>query len=88
MPRDLAALVETLDIREKIPQVEVAAGDGAAALVFRVLEAPGPEDAEKIAAFGARLKVQIFLQTGGLDTVRPLRAGLPAPQLRRGRRPS
>ena len=72
LPRDLAALVETLTIREKIPQVEVAAGDGAAALVFRVLQAPGPEDAEKIAAFGARLQVQIFLQTGGLDTVRPL----------------
>jgi 23S rRNA (uracil1939-C5)-methyltransferase len=72
LPRDLAALVETLTIREKIPQVEVAAGDGAAALVFRVLQAPGPEDAEKIAAFGARLQVQIYLQTGGLDTVRPL----------------
>jgi 23S rRNA (uracil1939-C5)-methyltransferase len=77
LPRDLAALVETLNIREKIPQVEVAAGDDAAALVFRVLEAPGPEDAEKIAAFGARLKVQIFLQTGGLDTVRPLQPHYP-----------
>ncbi len=77
LPRDLAALVETLAIREKIPQVEVAAGDAAAALVFRVLEAPGPEDAEKIAAFGARTKVQIFLQTGGLDTVRPLQPHYP-----------
>jgi 23S rRNA (uracil1939-C5)-methyltransferase len=77
LPRDLAALVETLNIREKIPQVEVAAGDGAAALVFRVLEPPGPEDVEKIAAFGARLKVQIFLQTGGLDTVRPLQPHYP-----------
>jgi 23S rRNA (uracil1939-C5)-methyltransferase len=77
LPRDLAALVETLAIREKIPQVEVAAGDAAAALVFRVLEAPGPEDAEKIAAFGARQGVQIFLQTGGLDTVRPLHPDYP-----------
>jgi 23S rRNA (uracil1939-C5)-methyltransferase len=72
LPRDLAALVETLAIREKIPQVEVAAGDEATALVFRVLEAPAAEDIEKIAAFGAKQGVQIFLQSGGLDTVRPL----------------
>ena len=72
LPRDLAALVETLAIREKLPQVEVAGGDAAIALVFRVLEAPGPEDIGKIAAFGEWLGVQIFLQTGGLDTVRPL----------------
>src|SRR5271154_1405313 len=37
LPQDLAALVETLAIRDKIPQVEMAAGDAAAALVFRVL---------------------------------------------------
>jgi 23S rRNA (uracil1939-C5)-methyltransferase len=77
LPKDLAALVETLAIREKIPQVEVSAGDAAIALVFRVLEAPGPEDTEKIAAFGSRLNLQIFLQTGGLDTVRPLRPDYP-----------
>jgi 23S rRNA (uracil1939-C5)-methyltransferase len=73
LPRDLAALVETLSIREKIPQVEVAAGDRDTALVFRVLEAPGAEDVGKIAAFGVAQGVQIFLQTGGLDTVRALR---------------
>jgi 23S rRNA (uracil1939-C5)-methyltransferase len=77
LPRDLAALVETLAIREKLPQVEVAAGDAAIALVFRVLEPPGADDVEKIAAFGRKLAVQIFLQTGGLDTVRPLHAGYP-----------
>jgi 23S rRNA (uracil1939-C5)-methyltransferase len=75
LPRDLAALVETLAIREKIPQVEVAAGDEATALVLRVLESPGEPDLAKIAAFGAALNVQIFLQTGGLDTVRPLLEG-------------
>jgi 23S rRNA (uracil1939-C5)-methyltransferase len=73
LPRDLAGLVETLAIREKIPQVEVAAGDRETALVFRVLEAPDTQDIEKIAAFGVAQGVQIFLQTGGLDTVRALR---------------
>ena len=74
LPQDLAALVETLVIREKIPQVEVAAGDAAAALVFRVLEPPGAQDLEKLENFGAARGLQIFLQSGGLDTVRPLRA--------------
>ncbi len=77
LPEDLAALVGTLAIREKIPQVEVAAGDAATALVFRVLEAPGPRDTEKIAAFGATQGLQIFLQTGGLDSVQPLRPDYP-----------
>ncbi len=75
LPQDLAALVETLSIREKIPQVEVAAGDHSTALVFRILEAPCEQDIERIAAFGAQQGVQIFLQTGGLDTVRPLQPG-------------
>jgi 23S rRNA (uracil1939-C5)-methyltransferase len=74
LPAELAALTETLDIREKIPQVEVAAGDHATALVFRVLQVPGAADLEKISAFGAAHGLQIFLQTGGLETVRAVRA--------------
>ena len=78
LPRNLAALVQTLDLREKLPQVEVAGGDAATALVFRVLEPPGASDIEKISAFGAAQGVQIFLQTGGLDTVRPLQPDFPS----------
>jgi 23S rRNA (uracil1939-C5)-methyltransferase len=74
LPEDLAALVETLSIRETVPQVEVAAGDNATALVFRVLEPPSEEDLEKLSRFGAARGLQIYLQSGGLDTVRPLRA--------------
>jgi 23S rRNA (uracil1939-C5)-methyltransferase len=77
LPQNLAALVQTLDLREKMPQVEVAGGDAQTALVFRVLEPPGATDIEKIAAFGAAQGVQIFLQTGGLDSVRPLRSDYP-----------
>jgi 23S rRNA (uracil1939-C5)-methyltransferase len=73
LPRELAQLTETLDIREKLPQVEVAAADAATALVFRVLEPPSAADLEKISAFGAVRGLQIFLQPGGLDTVRPIR---------------
>jgi len=73
LPEALAALTETLEIREKLPQVEVAAGDDCTALVFRVLEAPGEADLAKIAAFGAARGLQIFLQPGGLESVRALR---------------
>ena len=77
LPQDLAALTETLSIREQLPQVEVAAGDAAAALVFRVMQAPSAEDLEKIAHFGAQRGLLIFLQSGGLDSVRPLRDDYP-----------
>jgi 23S rRNA (uracil1939-C5)-methyltransferase len=77
LPRELAALTETLGVREKMPQVEVAAGDAATALVFRVLEPLSAADVEKLAAFGERRGLQIFVQPGGLDTVRPLRDDYP-----------
>jgi len=93
LPEDLAALVETLSRRDSVPQVEFAAGDAAepgvagvgepgatapsAALVFRVIEPPTAQDLEKLAAFGTRHAVQIYLQSGGLDTVRPLQEGYP-----------
>ncbi|HLZ99204.1 MAG TPA: 23S rRNA (uracil(1939)-C(5))-methyltransferase RlmD, partial [Steroidobacteraceae bacterium] len=81
LPEHLAALVESLSLRERIPQVEVAAGDPAAAggysaaLVFRVMDSPTADDLEKLDEFGRRHAVQIFLQSGGLDTVSPLHEG-------------
>jgi 23S rRNA (uracil1939-C5)-methyltransferase len=77
LPEELAALVETLSIRERIPQVEVAAGDERAALVFRIMEPASADDAAALERFGARLGVQIHLQPGGLDSIRPLTAGAP-----------
>jgi 23S rRNA (uracil1939-C5)-methyltransferase len=77
LPAELAALTETLSIRERLPQVELAAGDAGAALVFRVMEPPSAEDREKLARFGERLEVAVYLQPGGLDTIQPLE-GTPA----------
>ncbi len=75
LPERLAALVETLSIREQLPQVEVAVGDTATALVFRVMAPPSAADLSALAAFGRDLGVQIHLQPGGLDTVHPLESG-------------
>jgi 23S rRNA (uracil1939-C5)-methyltransferase len=72
LPAELAALVETLDLKERVPQVEVAVGDASAALVFRVMADPGDGDRAKLMAFGRRIGAQVFLQTAGLDSVQPL----------------
>ena len=78
LPEDLAALVETLSVRDSLPQVEVAAGDQtAAALVFRVMEPPTEGDRDKLEAFASQHGVQVFLQSGGLDSIAPLRPGYP-----------
>ena len=62
-----------MSVRERVPQVEVAAGDERAALTFRILERPDAGDLSKLEAFGSRLGVDIYLQTGGPDTIRPLK---------------
>jgi 23S rRNA (uracil1939-C5)-methyltransferase len=77
LPARLAALTETLAIKQSLPQVELAAGDEAVALVFRVMQEPGSEDLEKLSRFADDNKVQVYLQPGGLDTVRPLRPDTP-----------
>jgi 23S rRNA (uracil1939-C5)-methyltransferase len=80
----LAELVGTLDIRRRVAQVEVAVGENAAALVLRVLEDPSPGDLARLSAFESSHGVALYLQRGGLETVkpltppaRPLRYGLP-----------
>ena len=77
LPEALAALVATLSIRDKIPQVEVAVGDTAAALVFRVMQTPTAEDVRRLEAFGLQRGAQIFLQSGGIDTIKALNPGSP-----------
>jgi 23S rRNA (uracil1939-C5)-methyltransferase len=72
LPEDLAALVETLSLRDSLPQVELAAGEPHAALVFRVMQPPTRDDRDKLAAFAAQHQVQVFLQSGGLDSITPL----------------
>ncbi len=68
----LSELVGSLSIRARLPQIEVAVADNASALVFRVLDAPGEADLRALQAFGAAQQVRIYLQSGGLDSVRQL----------------
>lgn len=76
----LAGLITQLSIRERLPQIEVAVADNAVALVLRVLEPPTPEDRGKLLEFAQAHGVRFYLQTKGLDSVRPL-ADEPVPPL-------
>ena len=49
----LAELIGGLAIRERIAQIEVAAGSGVTALVLRVLDEPGPADLDQLRGFAA-----------------------------------
>ena len=73
----LAHLVESLDAREHIPQIEFIAGEatvefGGVALVFRHLQPLGEGDRAALAAFGQAQGFAIFLQPGGVESVHPL----------------
>lgn len=68
---ELSALVESLSIRERLPQIEVSAADHVA-LVFRVMDPPDADDLEKMRAFAAQHDFEIYLQSGGPDSVTPL----------------
>lgn len=68
----LVALIGGLDIRRRLPQIEVAVAGNAAALVLRVLDDPSPADLERLREFETREGIALYLQRGGLDTVRPL----------------
>jgi len=67
--RDLAELIASLSIKEKVPQIEVAVGDEHAALVFRVLEEPSLADLEVFRSFGQRFSFDIYLQPKGPDSI-------------------
>lgn len=73
----IAEMVDTLEARAQIPQIEVAAGDDRTALVFRNLQPLSEADRAILLDFGQREGFAIFLQPGGNDTVAPLDGGDP-----------
>jgi 23S rRNA (uracil1939-C5)-methyltransferase len=77
----LRRLIEAMDQRDRLPQIELARGDGpggaVTALVLRHLEPVSAADAARLRAFAAAHRVQWWLQPGGPDTVHPLDDGGP-----------
>lgn len=68
----LRELVSTLSVRDRVPQIEYAQGDGPAVLVLRHLEPLGETDRQRLRAFGERHGIQWWLQPRGPDSAHPL----------------
>ena len=68
----LSALVDSMDARRVLPQIEFIAGDDARALVFRHLEPLSEGDLQKLRDFAAAEDFAIYLQPKGLDSVHTL----------------
>ncbi len=75
----LHELVEGLSCKIRIPQIEIAAGDNDLALVFRHLEPLTKSDHEQLIHFANQQSIQIWLQPGGVDTIKPLAPKKPSP---------
>ncbi len=66
---DFQTLIIQMEAKESIPQIEVAVGDEATALVFRHLEPLCDGDQQLLVEFGQSHDFQIYLQPKGPTTV-------------------
>ena len=84
----LRELVSSLDIRDRLPQIELAIGadledqhscsdDAVIALVMRVLEPPSDQDRVRLKTFATDHTLEVWLQPKGPDTVALFASGLP-----------
>lgn len=65
-------LIVSMDAKESIPQIEVAVGDNTISLIFRHLVDLTEADQEKLISFAKSFDFQVYLQSGGPDTVKLL----------------
>jgi 23S rRNA (uracil1939-C5)-methyltransferase len=68
----LRVLITGLVMRDRLPQIEYAQGDGVPMLVLRNLEPLPPEDIDALRAFARENSVQWYLQPKGPETAAPL----------------
>ncbi|HHW4678115.1 MAG TPA: 23S rRNA (uracil(1939)-C(5))-methyltransferase RlmD [Xylella sp.] len=65
----LAALIDSLDGKRDVPQIEFIAGDAVIALTVRHVQPLSEVDRQALAEFGKEYGFAIFLQPGGVDSV-------------------
>ena len=64
----LRELINGLSLRERIPQLEFAAGEAADVLVLRILDGLNDADKELLKTFADRHRLQFYLQPGGRES--------------------
>jgi 23S rRNA (uracil1939-C5)-methyltransferase len=69
---ELSSLIRSLDNLDRVPQIEVAAGDDAVGLIFRNLAEWSDGDRQTLIEFGQRTGLFIYEQPGNESTVRPV----------------
>ena len=67
----LREVLSTLDMRDRIPQIEVAVGEAVTALVLRLLEPLTANDEFKLQTFADAHRIQWWVQVKGPDTAVP-----------------
>ena len=67
----LRELVASLSIRDRLPQIELAAGDTVSVLVLRIMEPLTLEDETRLRDFADLHGIQFWLQPKGPDTAYP-----------------
>lgn len=70
--QQLSATIDRLSIRDQVPQIEVAVDESVCVLVFRVMQPPTEADLEVLLELTAEDGVRVYLQDGGVETIRPL----------------
>ncbi len=70
--RALRELISGLNARDRIPQIEIAAGDDATALVLRHLDPLTDADLDDLRDFARRHQLRLYLQSAGPASIAPL----------------
>lgn len=66
---EVRALIDGLEAKREIPQIEIAAGDEETALIFRHLSPLSEQDRQAIITFCQSKNFHCYFQSGGPDTV-------------------
>ncbi|MEC7596521.1 MAG: 23S rRNA (uracil(1939)-C(5))-methyltransferase RlmD [Pseudomonadota bacterium] len=68
----LSECIESLSIKEHVPQIEVAIAEQDTILILRHLQPLNENDEEILNDFAKKLSITWYLQSGGLETIKPL----------------
>ncbi len=68
----LSALIGSLSVSARLPQIEMAMDDERCVLILRVLDPLSSDDVQRLAAFQDANDIVFYVQPGGPETVAPL----------------